>query len=645
MRLKFVLACALGVIALGGCGKRSAQQASESAPGSPSEPHSSSNGKQFVNGADQAAIRAYLESVHEVKPIKFDVEWSADTVPVSRDEVMRSLRAVSEDGSRYTFATSEPVVSKLQPGKIIWIWGIAIRRVDRIGTIDDTTLVHTIPVALSEAMTRADIELESPMDFGAAYGTYHGGAQPASASAPAPAVKTSRVRYASPFLPVRLEEPQPGAPPQDQAPPDGGTPDNIDNEDVVVGTADGYTGKIAGFEYSLAYNLTPGNLKLDLQARRLEEEGHPAAESHEIHRDQRDEYFEYVREAQKAEKEADEQYEREAELQKELSDIKAFQAGSPVPSDPKVSGLGKESLQALEKLDQIEEQKAMAKYQEKMKQVHADEAKAKALAQAGAIAKQVFYILSDNLDVRFRAQANINRQALLAAAIKIVSGSAAGSSINFKDLKGTIDLEFIGRLGREGGKGVNIPVAHLPVNYNIPVLVGGVPLVVQLAADFLVKLYLAGHHAAQHLTGHFEFSGSGGFTETMGKEANSNMNFTGSEPEVPEPEAESPGVSGTVWAVQLPRLGVGVGVWGAAAIGYIDQVTVLTITNNAAVATLNPPCKRYTLDRTGHVGGELSTLVPIPVIETLTRALSWKKEVWHAKQWVKVEPDIAMCHI
>ena len=43
--------------------------------------------------------------------------------------------------------------------------------------------------------------------------------------------------------------------------------------------------------------------------------------------------------------------------------------------------------------------------------------------------------------------------------------------------------------------------------------------------------------------------------------------------------------------MQIPRLGAGVGLFGAAALGYLDQVVVLTMTNGAGVAMLNPSCK------------------------------------------------------
>src|SRR5262249_57577549 len=111
------------------------------------------------------------------------------------------------DGATYVFASSEPVVAKLQPGKIVWIWGIAIRRIDRVGQLDDVTVVHTAAVPLSEAMTHADIEFETPLDFSTAYPTAIPPQPPAVA---APVNKTTRVRGASALVPVLWQETPPG---------------------------------------------------------------------------------------------------------------------------------------------------------------------------------------------------------------------------------------------------------------------------------------------------------------------------------------------------------------------------------------------------------------------------------------------------
>jgi hypothetical protein len=86
-----------------------------------------------------------------------------------------------------------------------------------------------------------------------------------------------------------------------------------------------------------------------------------------------------------------------------------------------------------------------------------------------------------------------------------------------------------------------------------------------------------------------------------------------------------------VYAVQIPRLGLGIGVFGLA--GFVDHVVVLTLTNGASLGQV--PCKRITLDRVVHVGANVTTILPIPVVETLLRSLAWKKEVWKAPQWKK----------
>jgi hypothetical protein len=179
----------------------------------------------------------------------------------------------------------------------------------------------------------------------------------------------------------------------------------------------------------------------------------------------------------------------------------------------------------------------------------------------------------------------------------------------------------------------------------MPLPIDGIPFVVQLAADALLKVFLAGNHATQHFKGNYTLSGSGGFTSTPSA-TNTDTQIEMKEPEVGETTALSPGTSGAVVAVQLPRLGFGLGFLGASSLAFIDVVNVMTITNAAAVATLNPPCKRFTWTMTGHVGVETRVMpLPFPLIETaVSKALSQKKEVW-SHEWKKVDPPIKMCEI
>ncbi len=673
-RLLLLAACGLGVSTLAGCGKHGPSPAAAPAAQAGAAAVSSRRtfAGEFVNGADQAGIRAYLQSVRETKPTRFDVQWHPDTVPVSREEAARALRAISADGSEYSFSSSEPVVAKLTPGKIIWIWGIALRRIERVGTIEDTTVVRTRPVSLTEAFTRAEIEFDSPVNFGDAFGMR----QPRPPAEAAPPARAAHALRHSPMQPVLYEpgnpqpgnpqpgNPQPGSPPENPPPPEDNTTSKGPDEDDLVGaTADGFSGKVAGFEFSLGYRVSPKSLQFEIQGRK-EEEGNGSGTSNEILRDQRDEYFEFVHEEREARKEAHEQFERLQTLNEDLKNIDTTLADvvhPPLDSARAIAG-----QQALERLEQQygstvmskneqalenlradvlkQRQESVEKYQKSREKAEYDANKARALASAGALARQVFYIVSDNLDVRFRGKMDL-RQASVHTALSLAGGQMTGATVSYKDLSGKIEIELVGRLGQGGNGGVSIPVAHVPVMMNIPVIIYGVPFVYQLGADFLVKLFLSGNHAAHHFVGAFEFNGGGGVVSTQ-TTTDANNSLSGEDPEVSEETAESPGTSGTVLGIQLPRLGLGLGLFGASAMSYIDFVNVLTITNSASVAALNPRCKKVTLDEVAHVGVDLNVMpIPIPLVENAaSKALSGKKEIWH-HHWNRVTPNIKMCQI
>ena len=588
----------------------------------------------LVDGANEQLIRSYLSSVHEVKPTKFEVEWSKDVVPVSREEAMRALHAVSGDGSAFTFVTSDPVVPTLQPGKIVWIWGIAIRRIDRIGITDDGTIVHTSPVSLNEAMPRADIEFATPIDFGTAYGIY----RPRSNEPPPKTI--TRVERQSPLRMVRYDPgPQPGPQPDsgDQPPSDPGNPtlQQTETSDMVMATDKAYAGTVAGFRFSLGYRVSQKTLHLELQAKKQEDQGEAGSqESSDIQGTDSDKFYQYVEQQWHAQQDAKKSYDRIEKLETDIAQIDAQSKGKS--TNPSLSAKRGEDEQA--------KVIAISDYRHAESEAEQARIKAKAVAARNDELINLFLMVSENLDVRFRAKADLNRAALTAA-IKLQPGSNAGTSVNINDLAGNLDLEFVARLGSGGNGGVSIPVAHVPVMFNIPIPVEGIPFVVQVGADFLAKVGLGGNHAAHHFHARFEFSGGAGTIASASSQTDSNFNLSGSEPQVQEPTMSSPGVSGSVLAVQIPRLGVGLGVWGAAAVMYVDHVTVVTMTNAASAATLNPPCSRVTIDRVAHVGADVTTVMPIPIVEQILHALSWNKEVWRAKQWKRIRPQTAMCLI
>ena len=634
LRTGVLLAVAAAVL-LSGC-KRGQQNTSRPAKESTKPPNGSTLAiaGRMLAGADQTTIRSYLQTVQEVKPKKFSVQWSPDTVPVSREEAMRSLQSINEDGSLYSFASSDPVVARLAPGRILWIWNIAIRRIDSIAKMDNVTLVHTKPVALTEALPQADIEFEALPNFADAYGAL----RPHSPKKQAVPQNTSGLFHRPSYRPVSLntsgpDAPAPGQQPrgQDDPPP----PEDEDDYGVVAATQDGYNGQIAGFEYSMQYKVSASRLSYEFEARK-EEEKSGSPENSEIHRDQRQEYFELVKEQREALHEERVWYAKILQLDQQLhaADQQAVSSASAKPGT-------KWALQYM-----ADRQEAVKEYAKQKEEAEQDEIKIKALAAAGALAKQVFYIISDNLDVRFRGKMDLDRAAF-SGNIQTAGGSLKQFAAHFSEMKGNVELEFVGRLGQPGNGAVSVPVVNVPVVMNIPVPVGGIPLVVQFATNFMVKLFLSGNHATQHFSTRFQFGGGAGMDSTS-QGTNTEGNLSGTEPEVESKTAESPGTSGLVLAVQLPRFGLGVGFLGASGMAYMDLVHVLTMTNSASVATLNPPCHRLTFDTIGSVGLDVSVMpIPIPLVQSVaSKALSQRKEVWRrSPPWKYINPDIAMCRL
>ncbi|HEY1676701.1 MAG TPA: hypothetical protein VGG04_03270 [Candidatus Sulfotelmatobacter sp.] len=627
-----------------------AQEAGKSSPAS-----TSAVATPMLDHADQATIRNYLQTVQEVTPKKFSVQWSADTVPVSRDEAMRSLQNINEDGSLYTFASSEPVVAKLAPGRILWIYDIALRRIDSVANLGDLTLVHTKPIALTEALPQSDIEFDTPVNFAAGYGAM----RPHLPKQPAPQ-KTSGMIHSPAYREAALTEGGSDDPKSKQQPdPENPPPPDPDEDDygLVAATQNGYTGKIAGFEYSMQYKVSPNRLSYELQARK-EEEKSGSPEGNETNRDEREEYFELMDEQRQAVHEEHLSYAQIAQLDQQIDAANktlGISQGPATAQNP--PGLGPNAppptaspttARLYNDLKQYYNQKqnAIKEYEKSKKDAEEEEAKMKALASAGALAKQVFFIISDNLDVRFRSKVDLDRSAF-SGNIQTAAGSLKQFGAHFKDMKGNIEFEVVARLGQPGNGAVSVPVVNLPVVMNIPVPVDGIPLVVQFAADFMVKLFLAGNHATHHFSTKFQFGGGAGLDSTSAG-TTSEGNLSSSEPEVADKEAMSPGTSGLVVAVQLPRFGLGIGFMGASAMAYMDLVHVLTITNSAGVAALNPQCQRFTLDTVGSVGVDVAVMpIPFPLVQSVaSHALSQRKEVWRrTPQWKVISPDIAMCRM
>jgi hypothetical protein len=693
----------LVALLVGGCSRHASQQASPgtssavpsaSSAGAPAKPPGATlavAGSLFTGDTDQ--IRGYLQTVKEIKPAKFDVQWNADTVPVSKDEAMRSLVSISRDGSVYRFDSREPAVQRLKAGSILWIYDLAVKRVDRIDNAGDIIVVHTSPVSLTETFTRADIAFDAAPSLP----DYYMGFRPHLPKAPAttsnrPAqlelhsvswreARAARegglraVKWTSDSGLLRRVSDSPAPDTKDS---DAGQ----DDYGEVRPAGSGFNGTLKGYEYSVSYSTRPDGITLILQARKAEDEGgddkggaESGAEIEEKFREQE----EKREEAQQ--KLADTKVElthEQADLdnldgqyEKDMAKLKADQSQrqqnktNPNPS-PGIPG-PKTDSNGTPYTPEAEQQMLTQKYQQQRslelkkmavaqqirdaaeKEKADAEAREKALAVLGNAAKQLFEIASDLLDVRFKIRVDMDNFSL-GGNINVADGTVQSASAQFRNLRGKVALSFIGRMGKPGNGATKVPIMDVPILFNIPFPMGGFPFVIQLSTDFNINVFLAGNHAAQKFEGTYQFTGDGGFKSTKSSsDANSTMD--GTKPAVGQYAAMSPGVSGAVLGIQAPRIGFGIGVMGASSVAYLDVVHVVTITNSAAVAAgmLAPPCKRITYTAYGHVGVDTKLMpLPIPFVGDVADAISKKattrKEVFKRGDEA-LDPPVKACEI
>ena len=642
-----------------------------------SHPPTAASGGSWIGapmrGNSTEGLRNYLRNVKEITPKKFKAEWSPVTVALDRDATLRSLRSVSRDGAVIGLASDDPAVAKLKPGSILWVWDIAVRKVVSLETLGDVTLVNTRSVALNEAIPNAQIEFETPVDLSAYY--RYKRIIPVS-NDPA---KTGALRWrkrgsdGGGFLYAGLNT---GKTEEGDVPPGKtGDPGSSDDSWYDEGMSEnGFNGEKNGWQYSIGYKVRPGGITLELQARKGEEEAGGGESPGDAVEDKElaDKYKEIETEEKEIKelvakteeqlaKEREGLKEVDSEYQDKMEQLKQQIANRNNPSytgprPPRPTTTGGTPLSDKTELQQLQnewdhkreiESKKLAEAQKILDEAHENkektEARKRALETAKKVAKALWDIVSDNVVARIRARVDLDGFAI-GENLVFKNGDIDAVSTHFKNLNGKIQAQLIGRLGHTGVENIKIPVMQVPIAFNVPIPVGGIPFVVQLGADFTLTLSLSGQHATLTVDGQTAFRGDSGFDYKESK-ASYSTEFKGDEPTISDYKGFSLGVSAVVLGVQVPRIGFGLGLLGVSSVAYVDVVNVITMTNGAAVGGLGPPCKRISYAAVGHVGIE-TDVIPLPfgVNEKVAEKLSPKKEIFKLERQV-LDPPIKMCEV
>lgn len=95
----------------------------------------------------------------------FDVTYTPNTVRIDLPTVQRTLKSVSEDAKVFLFDASDPHISQLKEGQIMFLEHIGVRRVTSVIHKGSQIAIVTDEASLTDFIQNGRIEFSVPIDF------------------------------------------------------------------------------------------------------------------------------------------------------------------------------------------------------------------------------------------------------------------------------------------------------------------------------------------------------------------------------------------------------------------------------------------------------------------------------------------------
>ena len=260
-------------------------------------------------------------------------------------------------------------------------------------------------------------------------------------------------------------------------------------------------------------------------------------------------------------------------------------------------------------------------------------------------------------DLRLRAAGmfhgtSTNNGLAIGSHILIRNSALALMRTDFNNVNGNMKFQFIARRGEKSEQWIDKLKVELPMRFNIPVIVGGLPMMFQVAFNFIATPALATKNDS--FVGEYDipFSGNRHVSISDGKMSSSGTLKT--VPQALQSLGSSIGVSAVLVAMQAPRVGLGLNLFAASSIAYIDLVSTATITSAGTLGMF--PCRNSQLVSTINVGVDTQVSLDLPGIakllgkplnDQLKKAgdLASTRETVFRKDWYRNEPDIKACQL
>jgi hypothetical protein len=107
----------------------------------------------------------YLHDAARRGKVVYDVKYQPETVVFDESATTRALRKLSSDGSSITLDAAVPEVRLLKPGSVLFLYGVALRKVTAVQPSGSTVVVTTTQAELTDAIRDGRIEWQVPIDF------------------------------------------------------------------------------------------------------------------------------------------------------------------------------------------------------------------------------------------------------------------------------------------------------------------------------------------------------------------------------------------------------------------------------------------------------------------------------------------------
>jgi hypothetical protein len=577
------------VVAAPACKKHEpGSEAAPSASTSAGAPPAAAPGEPVVVSGTAAGLHAYLTTVDTVKGATFDVSWKPETVRIDRDATIRALQGVSPDGSTFKLAANEPAVSNIKPGSVVLIWGVALRKVTSVTPSGDAVLVHTKVAALGDAIDHGHIAWNGPANFaaGVVVPTY---LKPDTLAVSALPDQNPLVRPAS-YVRLRF---------QDNGSQNGGSQngttqpsadDATPSDSIPTAAMQNTKGDAFGMEYEVAYLYSGSGLDFEMEASKKEGEAGNAAK------------------------------EGGKEDNKQIIQGLNNQATNAPNVPPPAQGTTPSNVQGNALKQSILANKAWDAAKNDFDRKTQDVPSAVWSLLPALTSDKLWTTASEQLDLRIKAQGHLDGIDF-GGDISIANAKQIASKFQLNNVNGLVNFQYVARLGSQQGSWAETLKAMLPVTFNIPIVIGGLPLMFQVGLNLFAIPGLSSHYATAQGQFHFNFAGNGLIQVGAGNVDASGQYQGGAFILDDDNKVTSLGVSSLLVSIEFPRLGFGLGLFNSYSIGFIDFVVTGSAVSSGAVGIM--PCQRFQVDAA--IGAGVSTQV-LGLPSFLNNKLSWRKQ-------------------